>query len=123
MNASDGRLNILNRLIAAAGGILVALLAAVPLVLTLTLFFGAYRPEDGMRVLLLPLLSVAGFGTVFVLGIRSAVRRWREVGKIQEIIGAMDESERKEFYTRIEHSDVELIEGDDGKLHSEPLDH
>ncbi len=124
MHGHDERLKkVLDRLIAAAGGILVALLAAIPLVGTLALFFGAYRPEDGMRILILPLFSVAGFGTVFALGVRSAVRRWRDVKKIQEIIGGMDESERKEFYERIEQSDVELVEGDDGKLHSEPLDH
>ncbi len=123
MNVCDVRGKVPNRLIAAAGGVIVALLAAIPLVGTLFLFFGAYRPEDGIRVLLLPLLSVAGFGTVFVLGVRSAVRRWRDVRKIQEIVGGMDESECREFYARMAQSDVELVQGDDGKLHSEPLDH
>ena len=54
---------------------------------------------------------------------QDAVRRWREISKIQEILGAMTDEERKEFDDAIVQGDVELCTDETGKTHSIPLDH
>ena len=57
------------------------------------------------------------------VGSREAVRRWREISKIQEILGAMTDEERKEFDAAIVQGDVELCTDGTGKTNSVPLDH
>ncbi len=123
MKRRDVKSQRTQRLLASASGILVAILAGIPLAMTLIMFFSVYNPNDGLRMLALPLISIIGFGSIFSLGIRSAIKRWREVAKVQQIINGMDSAERKEFYDVVENGDVELVEGDDGKVHSAPLDH
>ena len=51
------------------------------------------------------------------------VKLWREISKIQEILGAMTDEERKEFDDAIVQGDVELCTDGTGKTHSIPLDH
>ena len=56
-------------------------------------------------------------------GIRDAVRRWRQISKLQELLGRMTDEERKEFDVAIVQSDVEIYTDETGKPHVAPLDH
>jgi len=110
--------NRTQRALAAGCGVFVAVIGAVPLVFILVLFF-----SGGRQLWPLLLVCVLAFGGIVAWGVRDAVRRWREVAELQEMLGEMDEEERKEFDEAIEHSDVEIVEDDKGRRHSVPLDH
>ena len=112
------------RVIGSGCGILVAHLFAAPLALIYYLFFSANAVGDfqAKDYVLLAILSLA-FGSGIIWGIRNAVRRWREISKLQEVLGAMTDEERKEFDDAIVQGDVELCTDETGKTHSIPLDH
>ena len=111
------------RMIGAASGIFVAVLFAVPLAIVIYAFF-AVDFGDNWRMAIPFAIGIVLFGLGVFVGIRNAVRRWREIAEVQGVIvGAMTEEERKEFYDNIEHSDVELCADESGKTHSLPLDH
>ena len=113
-----------HKVIGSGCGIFVAIFFAVPLVLIYYLFFSVSGVDD-LRTKVVVLLAVCTlvFGSGIFLGIRDAVCRWREISKIQEILGAMTDDERKEFDDAIAQADVELCADETGKPHSIPLDH
>ena len=112
------------KVIGSGCGIFVAILFAVPLALVYWFAFvnGLGGGHSAAIVVLLVLLTVL-FGIGIFLGIRDTVRRWRDISKIQEILGAMTDEERKEFDDAIVQADVELCADETGKTHSIPLDH
>lgn len=112
------------KVIGSGCGIFVAILFAVPLALVYWFVFvnGLGGGHSAAIVVWLVLLTVL-FGFGMFLGIRDAVRRWREISKIQEILGTMTDEERKEFDTAIVQGDVELCTDETGKTNSIPLDH
>ena len=112
------------KVIGSGCGIIVAILFAVPLALVYWFVFvnGLGGGHSAAIVVLLVFLTVL-FGIGIFLGIRDAVRRWREISKIQEILGTMTDEERKEFDTAIVQGDVELCTDETGKTNSIPLDH
>ena len=110
------------KMIGSGCGIFVAVLFAAPLALIYYLFFSGdgFGGPQAKGVVLLSVCTLAfGFGIIW--GIRDAVRRWREISKLQEILGAMTEDEQKEFDDAIVQSDVELCIDKSGKTHSLPL--
>ena len=113
-----------HKVIGSGCGVIVALLFAAPLALIYYLFFSADAVGDfrAKGFVLLAIFTLA-FGSGIFFGIRDAVRRWREISKIQEILGAMTDEERKEFDDAIVQGDVELCTDETGKTHSIPLDH
>ena len=116
------RMMFAQRMIGAASGIFVAVLFAVPLVFTVYALF-AIDFSSNWRMVLVPAVGIVIFGFGAFVGIRNAVRRWREISKIQEILGAMTDEERKEFDAAIVQGDVELCTDGTGKTNSVPLDH
>ena len=112
------------KVIGSGCGIFVAILFAVPLAIVYWFVFvnGLGGGHSAAIVVWLVLLTVL-FGCGMFLGIRDAVRRWREISKIQEILGAMTDEERKEFDAAIVQGDVELCTDGTGKTNSVPLDH
>ena len=116
------RMMFAQRMIGTASGIFVTVLFAVPLVVVIYLLLGVDFSSN-WRIIIPFVISIVLFGFGVFVGIRNAVRRWREIAEVQGIIGAMTEDERKEFYDNIEHSDVELCTDESGKNHSLPLDH
>lgn len=108
--------------LAAASGIFVAVLFAMPLALMLYAFF-VLDFSSNWRIILLPVIGTLLFGFGIFIGIRDAVRRWREVTHLKTILGEMSEEERKEFDAAIAQSDVELRTDESGKTHVLPLDH
>ena len=113
-----------HKVIGSGCGIFVALLFAAPLALVYWFVFanGLGGGHSAAIVVWVVFLTVL-FGFGIFLGIRDAVRRWREISKIQEILGAMTDEERKEFDDAIVQGDVELCTDETGKTHSIPLDH
>ncbi len=111
-----------DRWLGAASGIFVALLCAVPLVLMLYVLF-AVDFSSNWRMMLVPGIGGLVFGFGVFMGIRNAVHRWRDVSRIQTLLGEMSEKERKEFDAAIAQSDIELRTDESGKTHVLPLDH
>ena len=112
------------KVIGSGCGIFVAILFAVPLALVYWFVFvdGLGGGHSAAIVVWLVLLTVLlGFG--MFLGIRDAVRRWRQISKLQELLGRMTDEERKEFDAAIVQSDVEIYTDETGKPHVAPLDH
>lgn len=110
------------KMLGAAGGIFVAVLGAVPFTLSIICFFVIDYGANWRRVFV-PMLGVLLFGACVFLGIRDAVRQWRAISKLQEILGAMTDDERKEFDEAIAQGDVELCTDETGKTHLISLDH
>ena len=111
-----------DRWLGAASGIFVAVLCAVPLVLMLYVLF-AVDFSSIWRMMLVPGIGVLFFGFGAFMGIRNAVHRWRDVSRIQTLLGEMSGEERKEFHAAIAPSDVELRKDESSKTHVLPLDH
>ena len=110
---------VLDRLLAGLGGFIIILLASIPLV------FLAYLWVDGGgggKLVLLTLIAAIPFGAIIVWGLWDVVHRWREVAKVQQMVGEMSDEERKEFYSAAEEGDVELAFDKNGGTHSTPLD-
>lgn len=118
----NARKMFVERMFGAASGIFVAVLFSVPLAVMvyalLTIDF-----SYNQRVAFVPVIGIVLFGGGVFIGIRNAVRRWREISQLQTILGAMSEEERKEFDSAIMQSDVELCTDESGKTHALPLDH
>lgn len=116
------RMMFMQRMIGAASGIFVAVLFAV--LFTVVIYASlAVDFSSNWRLAIPFAIGIVLFGFGVFVGVRNAVRRWREIAEIQRIIGAMTQDERKEFYDNIEHSDVELCTDESGKTHSLPLNH
>ena len=121
-NAMNARKMFWERMLGAAGGMFVAVLFALPLALMVYALFAidySYNPRE----LFIPVIGIVLFGSGVFIGIRNAVRRWREISQLQTILGAMSEEERKEFDAAIAQSDVELCTDESGKSHVLPMDH
>lgn len=110
------------RMIGAASGIFVAVLFAVPLVFTVYALF-AIDFSSNWRMVLVPAVGIVLFGFGVFVGIRNAVRRWREISQLQSVLGGMSVEERRSFASVIVQSDVELCTDESGKTHSLPLNH
>ena len=110
---------VLNRLLAGLGGFIIILLASVPLV-----FLGRLWVDGGGggKFMLLTIITAIPFGSILVWGVWDVVRRWREVAKVQQMVGEMSDEEREEFYSAAEKGDVELTVDNNGGTHSTPLD-
>ena len=110
---------VLNRLLAGLGGFVIILLASVSLV-----FLGCLWVDGGggAKFMLLTLITAIPFGSILVWGVWDVVRRWREVAKVQQMVGEMSDEEREEFYSVAEKGDVELTVDNNGGTHSTPLD-
>ena len=109
-------------MIGAAGGIFVAVLGLVPFMLSaISVFIIDYG--SNWRRAIVPISGVCLFGACVFCGIRDAARRWREISKLQEILGRMTDEERKEFDAVIVQSDVEIYTDETGKTHVIPFDH
>ena len=111
-----------DRWLGAASGIFVAVLGSVPLALMLFALF-TVDFSSNRRMMLVPVIGGLFFGYGVFMGIRDAVRRWREVTLLKNILGAMTQEERKKFDAAIAQSDVELRIDESGKTHVLPLDH
>ena len=111
-----------DRWLGAASGIFVAVLCSVPLSLMLYALF-AVDFSSNRRMMLVPVIGGLFFGYGVFVGIRDAVRRWREVTLLKNILGAMTEEGHKKFGAAIAQSDVELRIDESGKTHVLPLDH
>ena len=111
-----------DRWLGAASGIFVAVLCSVPLSLMLYALF-AVDFSSNLRMMLIPVIGGLFFGYGVFMGIRDAVRRWREVSLLKNILGAMSEEDRKKFDAAIAQSDVGLRIDELGKTHVLPLDH
>ena len=72
--------------------------------------------------MLLTIITAIPFGSILAWGVWDVVRRWREVAKVQRMVGEMNDEEREEFYSATEQGDVELVVDDKGRTHSTPLD-
>lgn len=112
----------LDRWLGAASGIFIAVLCSVLMVLMLYALFTVDFSSNWRRMLV-PVIGGLFFGYGVFMGIRDAVRRWREVTLLKSILGAMSEEERKKFDAAIAQSDVELRIDESGKTHVLPLDH
>lgn len=110
------------KMIGAAGGIFVAVLGAVPFMFSAIGFFVIDYGSNWRRVIV-PIFGVILFGACVFYGIRDAVRRWRQISKLQELLGRMTDEERKEFDATIAHSDVGIFTTETGKVHVTSLDH
>lgn len=110
------------KMIGAAGGIFVAVLGAVPFMFSAIGFFVIDYGSNWRRVIV-PIFGVILFGACVFYGIRDAVRRWRQISKLQELLGRMTDEERKEFDATIAHSDVGIFATETGKVHVTSLDH
>ena len=110
------------KMIGAAGGIFVAVLGAVPLIFSAISIFIIDYGSNWRRVIV-PIFGVFLFGACVFYGIRDAVRRWREISKIQELLGRMTDEERKAFDDAIVQSDVEIYTDETGKTRVIPFDH
>ena len=87
--------------------------------------FMAYLWVDGGgggKLVLLTLITAIPFGGIIVWGVWDVVRRWREVAKVQQMAGEMNDEEREEFYSAAEQGDVELAVDNDGRTRSTPFD-
>ena len=112
----------LDRWLGAASGIFMAVLCSVLMVLMLYALFTVDFSSNWRRMLV-PGIGGLFFGYGVFMGIRDAVRRWREVTLLKSILDAMSEEERKKFDAAIAQSDVELRIDESGKTHVLPLDH
>jgi hypothetical protein len=110
---------ILNRLLAGLGGFIVIILASVPLAFLVCLWVDG---GGGGKFMLLALITAISFGGILAWGVWDVVRRWREVAKVQQMVGEMSDEEREEFYSAAEKGDVELTVDNNGGTHSTPLD-
>lgn len=110
---------ILNRLLAGLGGFIIILLASVPLVFLVCLCVDG---GGGVKAMFLTVITAISFGSILAWGVWDVVRRWREVAKVQRMVGEMNDEEREEFHSAMEHGDVELGVDDKGRTHSTPLD-
>ena len=110
------------KMIGAAGGIFEAVLGAVPFVVSAIGIFVIDYGSNWRRVIV-SVFGVILFGACVFYGIRDAVRRWRQISKLQELLGRMTDEERKEFDAAIVQSDVEIYTDETGKPHVAPLDH
>ena len=110
---------ILDRLLAGLGGFIVIILASVPLVFLVCLWVDG---GGGGKFMLLTIITAIPFGSILVWGVWDVVRRWREVAKVQQMVGEMSDEEREEFYSAAERGDVELAVDGKGRTRSTPLD-
>ena len=110
---------ILDRLLAGLGGFIIILLASAPLV-----FFGCLwvDGDGGGKFMLLSFITAIPFGSILAWGVWDVVRRWREVAKVQRMVGEMSDEDREKFYSAAEQGDIELTVDDKGRTRSTPLD-
>ena len=110
---------ILNRLLAGLGGFIIILLASLPLAFLVYIWVDG---GGGGKLMIVTLITAIPFGSILVWGVWDVVRRWREVAKVQQMVGEMSDEEREEFYSVAEKGDVELTVDNNGGIHSTPLD-
>ena len=110
---------ILNRLLAGLGGLIIILLAGLPLV-----FLGCLWVDGGGggKFMLLTIITAIPFGSILAWGVWDVVSRWREVAKVQRMVGEMSDEDREKFYSAAEQGDIELTVDDKGRTRSTPLD-
>ena len=117
------RKTLVQKMLGAASGIFVAVLFAVPLAFVYYTVLSNGSGGYTSAILILLAVFTIIFGTGIFLGVRDAVRRWREISQLQTILDSLSEEERKEFDAAIVQSDVELCVDESGKTHVLPLDH
>ncbi len=110
---------ILNRLLAGLGGFIIILLASLPLAFLVYIWADG---GGGGKLMIVTLITAIPFGSILAWGVWDVVRRWREVAKVQRMVGEMNDEEREEFYSAAEKGDVELTVDNNGGTHSTPLD-
>ena len=110
---------ILNRLLAGLGGFIIILLASLPLAFLVYIWVDG---GGGGKLMIVTLITAIPFGGILAWGVWDVVRRWREVAKVQQMVGEMSDEEREEFYSAAEKGDVELTVDNNGGTHSTPLD-
>ena len=110
------------RWLGAASGIFVALLGFAPLSFVAYVTVLMFISHD-FKIWPVSVIGFVMFGGVMVMGIRDAMRRWREISKLQQVLDSLSDQERDEFFETIKHSDVELRTDETGRTHVLPMDH
>ena len=110
------------RWLGAASGIFVALLGFAPLSFVAYVTVLMFISHD-FKIWPVSVIGFVMFGGVMVMGIRDAMRRWREISKLQQVLDSFSDQERDEFFETIKHSDVELRTDETGRTHVLPMDH
>ena len=75
------------------------------------------------REVIVPVIAVHFFGAATFMSVRDTMRRWREISRLQEFLGAMPDDELQKFDAAVGQSDFELYTAATGKTHFRTVDY
>ncbi len=110
------------KILGAACGVFEAVLGVVLVTLSIFCCF-IMDYSANWREVIVPVIAVPFFGAATFMSVRDTMRRWREISRLQEFLGAMPEDELQKFGAAIGQSDFELYTDATGKTHFRTVDY